>query len=519
MRLVASGTQSRTEHAAKNSIYGLLGKVTCLLATFVSRTVFIYVLGKYYLGVNGLYTEILGFLSFAELGFGSALAFALYAPVAHGEDEKVRQLMQFFKLVYRIIALVILAFGLALTPFLQYIVNGAEGLSLFELRLYFLIYLVNTVTTYFVIYKYSYVNALQQTYVSTSIGTITSLVCAIVQLLALLVSGSFLVYLLANTGTLIASRFVIAFYLNHRYPLLKEKPAEPLSDRERRGIFNEVKGLAVHQFSSVAVHATDSIIISAMPTLGVAVVGAVSNYNMLINALSAMIVSVFGSVVVGFGNLAVDSSHEHFERVFKEANFINFWVYGLCTACCFVLLTPFIRLWVGDDYVIDSVSLGLILLNFYLQGQCTIYNNARIAKGNFNMDKWWSLLQALVNLVVSVIAAVYLGLVGVYIGTIASRLVFVISRPCCTYRFLFGRSPVGYFAGMARYLAAVGAATVVCWFACGPLLSNLGWLTFAASVVVCFAVPNVVFYLLYRKSPEFGSLGTRVSVLLRKVKR
>ena len=516
---MGSGAQSRTAYAAKNSIYGLIGKVASLLATFVSRTVFIYVLGKYYLGVNGLYTEILSFLSFAELGFGSALTFALYAPVAHGEDEKVRQLMQFFKLVYRVIALVILAFGLALTPFLQYIVNGAEGLSLFELRLYFLIYLANTVTTYFVIYKYSYANALQETYVSTNIETVTSLTCVVVQLLALLVSGSFLVYLLANTGTLIASRFVIALYLNRRYPLLKEKPAEPLPDRDRKGIFNEVKGLAVHQFSSVAVHATDSIIISAVPTLGVAVVGAVSNYNMLINAVSAIVVIVFNSVVAGFGNLAVDASHERFEKVFKEANFVNFWVYGLCTACCFVLLTPFIRLWVGDDYVIDSVSLGLIILNFYLQGQCTIYNNARIAKGNFNMDKWWSLLQAVVNLVVSVVAAVYLGLVGVYIGTIASRLVFVISRPGCTYRFLFGKSPAGYFAGLARYLAAVGIATVVCWFACEPLLGNLGWLTFAASVVVCLAVPNVMFYLLFRKSPEFAALGARVSGLLGKVGR
>ena len=230
-------------------------------------------------------------------------------------------------------------------------------------------------------------------------------------------------------------------------------------------------------------------------------------------------VIVFNSVVAGFGNLAVDASHERFEKVFKEANFVNFWVYGLCTACCFVLLTPFIRLWVGDDYVIDSVSLGLIILNFYLQGQCTIYNNARIAKGNFNMDKWWSLLQAAVNLVVSVVAAVYLGLVGVYIGTIASRLVFVISRPGCTYRFLFGKSPAGYFAGLARYLASVGAATVVCWFACEPLLGNLGWLTFAASVVVCLAVPNVMFYLLFRKSPEFAALGARVSGLLGKVGR
>lgn len=516
---MASGAQSRTAYAAKSSVYGLVGKVASLLASFVSRTVFIYVLGRYYLGVNGLYTEVLSFLAFAELGFGSALTFALYAPVAHGEDEKVRQLMQFFKLVYRIIAFAILCLGLALTPFLQYIVNGAEGLSLFELRLYFLIYLANTVTTYFVIYKYSYANALQETYVSTNIETITSLTCVVVQLFALLISRSFLVYLLANTGTLVISRFIIALYLNRRYPILKEVPAEPLPAGDRNGIFNEVKGLVVHQFSSVAVHATDSIIISAVPTLGVAVVGAVSNYNMIINAVSAMIVIVFNSVVAGFGNLAVDSSPERFEKVFKEANFINFWVYGLCTTCLCVLLTPFVRLWIGEGYAIDMASLSLIMLNFYLQGQCTIYNNARIAKGNFNMDKWWSLLQAIVNLVVSVVAAIYLGLVGVYIGTVASRLVFVISRPGCTYRFLFGRSPAKYFARLITYLAAVGFSTVMCWLVCAPLLGNLSWLTFAASVAACLVIPNGVFFLLFRRSSEFAGLFRRVSRLLEKVKR
>lgn len=164
------------------------------------------------------------------------------------------------------------------------------------------------------------------------------------------------------------------------------------------------------------------------------------------------------------------------------------------------------------------MSLALIILNFYLQGQCTIYNNARIAKGNFNMDKWWSLLQAIVNLVVSVVAAVYLGLVGVYIGTVASRLVFVISRPSCTYQFLFGKSSLEYFKRLVVYLAAVCFATAICWVICKPLLSSLDWLTFAISVVVCFIVPNIVFFLLFRKSLEFSALANRVSVLMSKVK-
>lgn len=506
---------SRTAYAAKGSFYGFVGKGASLLATFISRTVFIYVLGKYYLGVNGLYTEILSFLSFAELGFGSAMVFALYGPVARGEEEKVKELMYFYKWVYRIIALVILCFGLALMPFLQHIVRGAEGLTLFELRLYFFIFLLNTVTTYFVIYKYSYLNALQLTYITTNIETVTALVCVVIQLVALVVSRSFLVYLVSNTATLILSRAAIAHYLNSRYPLLKERPEHPLSRRERNKIFTEVKGLAVHQFSNVAVHSTTSIIISVAPTLGVAMVGAVSNYNMLMNAVNAIVIIVFNSVVAGFGNLAVTADKNRFMRVFDEANFINFWVYGFCTVCFFVLLPPFIQLWIGEDFLIDELSLALILVNFYFQGQCTIYNNARVAKGNFNMDKWWSLLQAIVNLVASFIGAFTIGLVGVFLGMVLSRLMFVVTRPCSTYRFLFGESPARYFRDLIAYGAAVLIAVFVSATVCSLLLHQITWLNLFAAALLCVLISNAIFLLLFHRSKNMAACLRRIEGLLK----
>ena len=513
--MAKSEATSRTAFAAKSSVYGVVGKVISLLASFISRTVFIYVLGKYYLGVNGLYTEILSFLSFAELGFGSAMTFALYGPVERKEDEKIRELMQFYKVTYRIIAIIVLLLGLAVTPFLPFIINGAEGLSLFELRLYYLIFLTNTVTTYFVIYKYGYSNARQETYISTNIETVTNLVCVVVQLAALVIARSFLVYLLSNTLTLILSRFFVAFYLNHRYPILKERPERALPLGDRREILNEVKGLAVHQFAGVAIHATDSIIISAIPSLGVAVVGAVSNYNLVINAVSGIVLIVFNSVVAGFGNLAVTATKERFECVFSEANFINFWIYGLCTVCFVVLLSPFVKLWAGFEYAIDAGSLALIILNFYLQGQCTIYNNARIAKGNFNVDKWWSFLQAIINLVISVIAGMKLGLIGVYIGTIASRLFFAIARPCSTYRFLFGRSCLNYFKRAGFYLFVVVSATILCWLLCLVPLAKLNWGSLIVAFLICFVVANTLFLIVFHKSSEMKSVISRIRTILK----
>ena len=188
----------RTKNAIRNAYFGIISKIVNLLFAFISRTVFIYVLGNTYLGVNGLYSEILSLLSFAELGFGSAMAFSMYKPAAENDRMMIVRLLDFYKTVYRIIAFVIAALGLCLTPFLQYIVKGADWLTVSELRVYFLVYLFNTVIGYFVTYRFTYLNALQKNYIQTNIDSIVNVISYIAQVIAILVWKNFLLYLLMN---------------------------------------------------------------------------------------------------------------------------------------------------------------------------------------------------------------------------------------------------------------------------------------------------------------------------------
>ena len=506
---------SRTKNAIQNTKYGLLSKMLTLVLSFASRTVFIYVLGDVYLGVNGLYTEVLTALSFAELGFGSALTYSMYAPVANGDNEKTLRLLDFYRTVYRIIACVVLVLGLALTPFLQYIVKGADALTLHDLRLYFLIFLLNTVASYFVTYKFSYVNALQKNYQITKIELVVNSAIIAVQILVILLFRSFTAYLLTHTALLLLSRFFIAAYLDRLYPVLKERPKQPLSPEEKRPIYREVRGLLVHQFSSVAVHQTDNIIISSLTELGVVAVGFVSNYNLLMKAVLNFVTQIFGSVTSGFGNLAAASTKENFRKVFFTANFINFWIYGFCSIAFFVLIPPFITLWIGSGKLIDTPSFLLIIINCYLQGQCTIFNNARIAVGDFNRDKWWSLLQALVNLVVSIWGARHFGLVGVYIGTVVSRLVFVIFRPYSTYSLMFGVSCREYYVCLVKYFCTVLLAGLLCVLATARLLAAVTVWRFLLAAFVVLVLPNAVFLLLYHRTDEFGDLCTRIRKIVK----
>lgn len=504
---------SRTQNAAKNAFWGIICKIINLIFAFISRTVFIYILGSTYLGVNGLYSEILSLLSFSELGFGSAVTFSMYKLVAEDDTEKIVKLLSFFKTVYRVIACVIAVLGLSLMPFLGDIVKGADWLTATELRAYFLIFLFNTVIGYFVTYRFTYLNALQKNFVQTNIDTVVTTISYLVQILAIFITKSFLVYLLANSAVLLISRFFIVLYLDRKYPILKQKPVVPLSKEEKAPIYREVKGLVVHQFASVAVHSTDNILISTITEQGVTAVGLISNYNMLIHSVLGFVTILFNSVTSGFGNLAAISTKENFRKVFQEINFANFWIYGFCTIAFWILIPPFITLWIGADKVIDNVAFTLIIINCYLQGQSTVYHNARVAKGNFNKDKGWAIVQAITNLVVSVVCAKLYGIVGIYIGTVVSRMVYVVCRPYSTYKFLFGESSAEYYKKMIQYFLNVVFAAAVTKYLVGMVLTEVSVMKFAASVIVVAIVPNLIFLLLSLKSKELRMWKDRLMTL------
>lgn len=505
---------NRTKFAFKNMISGVAGKIIAMVLGFVSRTIFIYCLGKFYLGVNGLYTEILSILSFAELGFGSAMTFAMYKPIAEHDEEKTVQLLNLYRTIYRMIAFIIAVLGLALLPVLQYIVKGAEGLTLFELRIYFILFLTNTVISYFVSYKYSYLNANMKNYIVTRIDMVVNSIISIMQIVVILATRSFFAYLLTHTLLLMVSRYALTLYLNKNYPILKQKPQQNLPKEEKNKIFHEVKGLCVHQFASVAVHSTDNIIISSLSGLGVAAVGLISNYNLLMKSVLGFVVIIFNSTKSGFGNLVASSDQSHFRKVFLEMNFVNFWIYGFCAIAFFILVPPFITLWIGADYLIDNVSFLLIVVNCYLQGQSTMYHNARIAKGNFNKDKWIALVQALVNLIVSIVGAKTVGLVGVYIGTVVSRLVYICARPYSTYKFLFGKSCVEYYIRLIFYFVLTVLVGIVTYTIVGPIVADITVTKFLIAAISVALITNLLFFVMLFWTHEFKSISTRIHGLL-----
>lgn len=504
----------RVKYATKNIIFGLCGSVATMLAHFVLRYVFIRELSEATLGVETLYTDILTVLSLAELGVGTAVNYSLYGPVARGEREKIKSYMLLYKKAYRVIAIVIAVVGVILIPFLPWILKDPGNITVQEMRLYYVIFLFNTVSTYFVAYKYSLANAEQKNYIQTNVNTVTKLISYALQTAALLVLPNFLLYLLIQAGTELAQKIFVSWYLNRKYPLLKEKDVEPLSREESAAVVKKVKALMLHRVGDMARLQTDSIIIGAF--VGTVYPGMMSNYKMFISSVTNYVNVILNAVISSFGNLIATEGEDRQFLLFKVYRFFAIWVYGFSAVGFFLLLTPLIVLFAGESWVLPSSIITWYLIDYFFKGERVVLSNFKTAAGVFEQDKYLTLIQGIVNLVISLVLVTKIGMAGVYIGTVISGLIANITKPVIIYRVCFHRSADTYFKDSLKYLAVIGIALAILTPLRNVLMPQVTIPGFAVMVAVITVVFNGIFLFVFGRTEEFRYLYRMVMDKLKK---
>lgn len=492
---------SRLKYTAKNIAWGYMAQVVSLVIKFVSRTVFIHTLGEAYLGVNGLFTSVLGLLSFTELGIGTAMNFSLYKPIAENDREKIKSLMQFYKVAYCVIAAVIFGLGMCLLPFLNYIIKDPGNIG--NIYVYYILYLIDISFSYLVTYKYSLPNAEQKSYIMSNVNMVWSFLTTMAQIIVLIIFKNFLFYLVTSVCVGILSKAFNAIYLNRKYPILNE-PAEKLSKEELTPIKKNVLALIVHKFGDVCVNQTDNILISTF--ISISVVGHLSNYNMLITSVGAFVSIIFSSALASFGNLIASSTPEYEYKIFNVYRFVGFCLYGFCSIAFYILLTPFIILWAGEDWILPEAAVFFICLEYYCKGHRVCLNHFKTAAGIFNQDKWVAFGQAVINLVVSIIMVKLIGLPGIFIGTVVSGLFNTAVKPRIVFREVLKLNPILYYKDSFKYIIVAAVACIICRIAKIYILSSITYIRFIIMFMVVVIVIPTVFFVVYRNDERMKYL-------------
>lgn len=514
--------RTRLQNTMFNMLTGFGGEILVYLLSFVSRTVFIHTLGKEFLGISGLFANILTMLSLAELGVSEAINYRFYKPLKDNDQDRIAALMTFYKNVYRVIGFVVLALGLILTPFLGYLIKDGYKLESLGLNLAFVFFLnlLQSVTSYwFFAYKSAIVKAAQKEYylnISVFAGTIVS---NILQIAALIWFKDYIIYLFVLIACVILQNIVNAIISDKTFPYLKDKPKYYLTRKEKSEIFKDCGAISLFSISVVVVKATDNLVLSAF--IGIEVVGLYSNYLMVYNALKKIIKKIFRSAEASMGNLFAGAESDVRHRFFLTVNYLMVLIGGTVSVCIALLSDEFIATWLNNEFVIPmpfSILMGLELFTISLK---LVLDQMRNIMGLFQQIKWRPIVEVILNVTISVALVNVCGIYGVLIGTLVSEwLTVFIFDPILIYKHGFNNefSVWRYYKRLLLYLTELSAIAFANYLFIRCTFTGLKWVGLIIHSIVCLISVFVFLLLINYKTKEQKMLTDRAKVIFVKFK-
>ncbi len=508
----------RAERFVRNSLGAVIRQTTGLACNFICRTAFIYTLGMEYLGVSGLFSNVLAVLSLAELGLGSVLQYSMYKPMAEKDEEKLLALLLLYRKAYRVIACVITGAGLALIPFLPLLMK--EGYSE-EILLYYLLYLIQTVSSYFLVYKQSLLMADQKIYVTALYQMIVQICKCCIQVMLLLLTRDFLLYLLTDICAVVVKNLLLARKTDRMYPSLRKKGGGFLPPGEKKSIYRNVYAMFYHRVGLRVVSSTDNIVIASR--LGLITEAVYDNHFLILNVATSFLEYILTAAQTEVGNILAVEDSETVYRTFRRFYLAGFWLYSFCGVCFAVLLSPFMALWVGQDATFGWQVTGLLAIQFFLFGVRRVPVIFKETMGLVWQDRRKPLAEAAINLGVSIWLAGKIGVAGVVAGTIVSMVSTSLwVEPYVLYRDGFHR-PVREFWKLfvSYFLAFAGISGIVLFLCmCVPAMGWAGLFLRGMTAFVAFQLLTAAVFWHNRQFQELYELGKMLAaVICRKGKK
>lgn len=408
---------------------------------FFQNKFFVKYMGMDILGMMKLFSQILAYLNIVELGLGTASAVALYKPLAEKNYKKVSIIVNTMENIYNKIALIIFLSGILVMPFLQFFIDE----SYLNIKVYFYwgLYIFQTIITYLYI-KYVILFTANQEYLFVKIiQSCSKILIQILQIIILVKLKSFFIYIFLFVLDSLIQYILFKKHYNKEYNYItktKEKYNE---------IKNNVKNLFWHKIGSLVVFNTDLILISKFVSLEV--VGIYASYQMVISIVNTAMGIIIGVILPKIGKYVATTSKEEVYNLFKKISCLFIFSAIFFTFNIYFLINPFIKLWIGMEFIFEKEIIVLILINFFIGVIRKPIDIFKDTIGYFE-DIQSPIYEAIINFVISIILGMKLGLKGIIIGTIASNItIIMIYKPILVFKNCFKKNLREYLFFYTKY--------------------------------------------------------------------
>lgn len=492
--------EGRKKKAARNIVFGLIGQGLTMVISFISRTVFLYCFSQEYIGIVSLFSGIFSFLSLADLGMEASLTVKLYRALADNDYSKLKSLLAYYKRIFNLIALVIFCAGLILLPFLGIIVDLPENVQ--NIKLIYVLSLLNASVSYLYVYKKTLFIADQKKYITDIIQYCVSLIECAVEIPLLLLSHSYIFYLIFQCLFKMLYNIAIMFYAKKAYIEVEMAKEYSLNYSMRQAIRSDMKAISLHRIGDVINSNSWSILVSAF--VNVVSAGIYSNYQLIINYTKIIMDKVYYALSPSIGNLIATENSERVFDFFKKMLFISFVMSCFFGTGLLCMLNSFIRLWLGNTFVLSNNVVIVSIVNFYLVNMRKPVLIFKEAYGLFQKDRFRPLLESFINIGTAFILCNILnwGIVGILLGiSISYMLTTFWIEPYILFKYGLKRDMLIYFKQYICYALCTMVVMVISVFLCD--LMPVGILGFILSGIICTFVSLLAFVLLFHKTAAY----------------
>ena len=505
---MALNSESRTVNASKNAVSAIGNKIIMLCLTFISRKFFIKYIGVEYLGINGLFSNILTLLSMADLGLGTAMNVSLYKPIAENDTRKLSAMLNYFKKLYYFIAAGVMTIGLALLPFLKYIVNMDSSIP--YLHIYYIVFVLKSAVSYLFVYKSSIVKADQKAYLINKVEVYISITKTILQFIVVISIHNYLAYILLEVVAVVAQNLSVSQIADKNYPFIKAK--KDLSEYEKKDIFSNTSSIFLYKIAWSLLNGTDNILMSVL--VGTVFVGYYSNYCTITSNLEMFVALLFTSLTASIGNLVATSSPEKRYKTFKTMQMVSFWICGNVVVCLLFLMQDFIVIWVGEDLLLDNVTLIAIILNVFFSLCMRPVWTFREGTGMYKQIRYIMFVTAIVNLILSIVLGKVIGLSGIIFATSISKIsTYFWFEPNILFKNFFKQNSIYYYIEYIKNAVLIFICIGLCYIPV-HFITTISLIHWILKALICIIIVNLIYFIRYYSTEEFINIKDKAIGLL-----
>lgn len=423
----------RSKKAIINIISSLgLQLVTVICGFIVPRLI----IGSFGSNVNGLVssiTQFLAYITLLESGFGPVVKSILYKPIANKNKSKIEEILKASEKFFRIISYIFIVYIIVLCIILPNILSK-EFDQLYTLSLVVIISLSTFAEYYFGMTYRLYLQAEQKTYVTSFIQIITLILNTVMIIVLVQFNASIQIVKLASAIIFILRPILQNIYVKKKYNINLKNAKSGYKIKQKWD------GLAQH--IAAVVHNNTDIVVLTLFTSTIEV-SVYSVYYLVVTGIKNLIQALTGGIEATFGDMIARGERENLNRSFKTYEGLYFTLSTIiCTATLFLIL-PFVSVYTNGitdaDYIRPVFSYLIVLAEFMWVIRLP-YSSITLAAGHFKETRKGAWIEAISNIVISIVLVWNLGIVGVAIGTLVAMSIRTIEFMYHTSKYILDRS-------------------------------------------------------------------------------